>query len=94
MAAEFLLTTESAPSGFSIEKVFGLIQFTTAMKLGRGGADAEAMQAALDMLAEAAPAEANAVIGVRLSTAAVSSDDGMVVILTYIGTPAIISEIE
>lgn len=49
-------------------------------------------QEAMDHLASMAPSEANAVLGIQISTASQSFSNGTFLYLTLIGTPVIIAD--
>ena len=89
-----LLTTDSAPDGWKIERILTMIQLTTRIKVTDSGLRSEECQEALDMLADSAPDEANAVIGIRVTSSTLTIEDTVYLYLTYIGTPAIIVELE
>lgn len=90
---KYLLTIEGAPVGHQVDRVFTLIQITKQVKM-EARKSALQMQDALDELGNAAPTEANAVIGIRVSSAAVEIEGVPYLYFTYIGTPAVISPIE
>ncbi|CAG9169675.1 hypothetical protein [Cupriavidus pinatubonensis] len=88
----YLLTVEAAPAGYEVREVFTLIQFTKRLRVTEASASAAECQDALDVLSAAAPDGANAVLGVRLTSTAVSVDGEIYLFLTYLGTPARIVE--
>ncbi len=97
--SKLLFTTERLPEGFVVKKMFGLIQMTGTVEISKkadakGSVDREKndYQNILDNFRAAAPREANAVLGVQISTSAQSFSNGTFLFVTYIGTPAIIEQ--
>ena len=94
MAPPTLFTVAEPPVGFRVDHLFDMIQLTSSVKLGRKGDEQAAAQAALDQFAGSAPEMANAVIGVSLATCVSAGSDGVLTLyLTYIGTPAVLTEV-
>lgn len=94
-----LLTTETLPPGCIVTKVFSMIQITHAIEVSQKGwwrsiteASRDQYQEAYDRLAAAAPREANAILGIRATTACQAFGNGMFLYLTYIGTPAVFEQ--
>ena len=89
-----LLTTDHIPGGHEITLAYSMIETTYRIQisekgivkalLARGGNE---HQDALDHLAKQAPAGANAIVGIKVSTAAQAFGDGVFLYMTYIGTP-------
>lgn len=90
-----MIYTLDAVEGHEIVKTFGMVEATTVVRVSevtglRKLFDAERTthQDALNALADAAPDGANALLGVRVSTATCTDGDGdILLMLTYIGTP-------
>ncbi len=89
-----LYTLQTPPEGFKCTQIFPMIQITRQIKISQVGL-LEALtsntknpyQEALDALAACAPEEANAILGVQLSTATQHFNNGTFLYLSYIGTP-------
>jgi len=92
MSTRALLTCDAVPTHMVIEEVMTMVQFTKRLRLGEDGIDPSELQDALDRLAMAAPERANALIGVRVVTAAVAVSDTQYLYFTYTGTPAVVVE--
>jgi|GEM_PF-1227754 len=100
----FISTTEKLPDDLVLRVVFDVIQVTSAIKVCRSAlgdtlrqSEDEERQKAMDRLARIASDhrtpdgdQANAVIGVRLSTTTVELKDGMYMMMTWYGTPAFV----
>lgn len=98
-------TTDHLPDGVSVITLFSVIGLTTTIKLTRGlsdifreSPDSERAKA-LDNLAQSATGftdangnQANAIIGVRVSTTTASFEDGLYMFMTWYGTPAIVDD--
>ncbi|MDH0342159.1 hypothetical protein [Chromobacterium haemolyticum] len=89
----YLLTIETPPAGYEISKVFSMVQYTKGIRISETGLREEDCQDALDVLASSVPAEANALIGIKMTSTTLATAKGAYLYLTYIGTPAIIREI-
>ena len=98
---KILFSTDQMPVGMEVKKIFSMIQVGGAVKISEKGI-IEAVfgkkkneyQEILDRLVSYAPNEANAIIGVQISTAAQGFNHGSFLYVTYIGTPAIIGDIQ
>lgn len=96
-----MLYTVDRPDGFRITRTFGLVEATTSVEISDRGNWARLFeepstntQVALNRLAEAGPDEANAIVGVRLSTTAVVDGKGAILLLmTYYGTPVLLESV-
>lgn len=89
----YLLTIETPPAGYEISKVFTLVQYTKRINITEAGLRGEDCQDALDVLASAAPAEANAIIGIKMTSTTLATEKASYLYLTYIGTPAVIEKL-
>lgn len=89
----YLLTIETPPAGYEITKVFTLVQYTKRIKITESGLRGDDCQDALDVLAASAPEEANAIIGIKMTSTAFDTGKASYLCLTYIGTPAIIEKL-
>ena len=93
-----MIYTVDRPEGFVIRRTFGLVEATTRVEISDRGAlkrlfgeRISSHQEALNALAAAGPDAANAIVGVRLSTATVVDGAGTVqFLLTYYGTPVLL----
>lgn len=95
-----LFTTENLPEGLVVKEVFGMIQITGTVEVSnksliRGIFERKRneYQEVIDAFVETAPKEANAILGVQISTSAQNFNNGTFLYVTYIGTPAIIEDI-
>lgn len=96
-----MLYTVDRPEGFRVTRTFGLVEATTSVQISDPGSWARLFekpstdtQLALNRLAEAGPDEANAIVGVRLSTTAVVDGHGAILLLmTYYGTPVLMESV-
>ena len=87
------------PAGMKVKQIYPMIQFTDTVEISNKGLirglrerDKNEYQEIMDRFISYAPQEANAIIGVQISTAAQSFNNGSFLYVTYIGTPAIIAE--
>jgi regulator of nucleoside diphosphate kinase len=95
-----LLTTESLPIGLEIKEMFSMVQITKPVEISSKGvirglleAKKNEYQEALEMLAQVAPSNANAIVGIKVTTSTQSFSNGTFLYITYIGTPVIYGEI-
>ncbi len=95
-----IFTTDLLPVGLEVKETFSLIQFTGTIEVSRNllkklfGKKRNEYQEILDGFESYAPSEANAILGVQISTSTQDFSNGTFLYVTYIGTPAIIGEIE
>ncbi|HML83107.1 MAG TPA: hypothetical protein PKE37_15220 [Thiomonas arsenitoxydans] len=89
-----LYTLQTPPEGFKCTRMFAMIQITRQIKISQIGllealtsSGKDPYQQSLDTFADLAPQEANAILGVQLSTATQHFTNGTFLYLTYIGTP-------
>lgn len=89
-----LLSTDTLPSDYVIKEMFSMIQITKSIEVSNKGVlrgflerDRNEYQEALDLLASSAPSEANAIIGINVSSSTQQFSNGTFLYLTYIGTP-------
>ena len=94
---KILLTSDNLPEGMSVKQVFGLTQVTGTVEVSKKGMirgllekDKNEFQEVIDSFIKSAPAEANAIIGVQISTSSQQFTNGTFLYVTYIGTPAVI----
>lgn len=98
-------STDHLPEGVSVLTLFSVIEVTSSIKLSRGFSDMfhaspdTEHARALDNLTHLATGyvdangnKANAIIGVRASTATASFKDGTYMLITWYGTPAIVHD--
>lgn len=88
------------PENMEIKTIYPMIQFTGQVEISEKGPLKTIMeknrneyQEIMDSFITAAPFEANAIIGVQVSTTSQSFSDGAFMYVTYIGNPAIVGEI-
>jgi len=98
---KILFSTDQMPSGMEVKQIFSMIQVTGTIEISKKGLlrgifekNKNEYQEVMDNLINNAPDEANAIIGVQVSTAAQAFGNGSFLYVTYIGTPAIIGDIE
>jgi uncharacterized protein YbjQ (UPF0145 family) len=91
-----LLTTSSLPEGFVIKEAFTMVLINKAIEVSNKGIirsllekNQNEYQEALDFLASQAPKEANAIIGIQISTSTHQFSNGTFLYLTAVGTPVI-----
>lgn len=92
MSTRALLTCDVVPGHMVIDEVMTMVQFTKRLRIDEDGIDPAELEDALDRLAMAAPERANAVIGVKVVTAAVAVGEAQYLYFTYTGTPAVVVE--
>ena len=92
-------TTETLPEQMRIKSIFSMIETTHRIQISQKGLikgffqrKRDEHREALDKLIESAPSEANAIIGVKHSTATHTFPEGTFLFITYIGTPVVIEE--
>lgn len=95
-----LFTTDNLPEGIVVKEVFGMIQITGTVEVSNKGMirglferKRNEYQEVIDAFVDTAPTEANAILGVQISTSSQSFNNGTFLYVTYIGTPAIIENI-
>jgi uncharacterized protein YbjQ (UPF0145 family) len=93
-----LFTTDLLPEGTVVKETFGMVQFTGSVEISKKGFIRELFernkneyQNVIDSFVEATPSRANAILGVQISTSVQKFDKGVFMLVTYIGTPAIIN---
>lgn len=91
-----LLTTQSLPEGLVIKETFTMVLVNKAIEVSNKGIirgllerSRNEYQEALDFLATQAPQEANAIIGIQISTTTQQFPNGTFLYLTAIGTPIV-----
>ena len=91
-----LLTTSSLPEGFIFKEAFSMILINKTIEVSNKGIIRGLMeksrneyQEALDFLVSQAPEEANAIIGIQISTSTQQFSNGTFLYLTAIGTPVV-----
>lgn len=89
-----LLSTDHIPVSHEIQTVFDMVEVTYPIQISSKGVvqgflerNRNEHQEAMDLLVQAAPAGANAIIGIKVTSAAQAFSDGSFLYLTYIGTP-------
>lgn len=90
-----MIYTVERPEGHKILNTFGMVEATTVVRLSEltglnkmFEGDGASHQDAMNALADVAPNTANAIVGVRVSTACCTDGEGKILLLiTYIGTP-------
>lgn len=89
-----LLSTDHVPVSHEIEAVYNMIEITYRIQISSKGLirgliekGRNEHEEALEYLVKAAPQGANGIIGIKVSSAAQTFNDGTFLYLTYIGTP-------
>jgi len=89
------------PENMEIKTVYPMIQFTGQIEISEKGPLKKIMEKnrneyeeIINSFITAAPFEANAIIGVQVSTTSQAFGDGVFLFMTYIGNPAIVGEID
>lgn len=95
--SKLVLSTNKLPEGMSVAEIFNMVQYTGTVEISDRGvvvglyerkpAD---YQDILDAFCASAPAEANAIIDVQVSTCTHSFNDVSYLYITYIGTPVVL----
>lgn len=93
-----MIYSVDCPAGHRVLHTFGLVESTTAVGMSAKSAWSKFVEGtgpthrdAMENLGAIAPDGANAIVGVRLSTAtAVDGDGRILLVLTYIGTPVVL----
>jgi hypothetical protein len=91
----YLFTVDSPPAGFKIARLFRMVQYIRRFDLSRAALPVEDYENALDVLATepSLPKDANAIIGIKVSSSILADSKGAYLYLVYIGTPAKITDI-
>lgn len=96
-----LLTTQSLPEGVFIEEAFNMVLINKAIEVSSKGVirgllerNRNEYQEAIDFLVNQAPSEANAIIGIQVSTSTQQFSNGTYLYLTAVGTPVVLGKRE
>ncbi|MBU2711102.1 hypothetical protein [Zooshikella harenae] len=91
---KLLLTTEELPSCYRIKHMYNMVQITRAVEISKKGLirgflerKRNEYEETLDELMLMAPENANAIIGIRVSTTTQQYAKATYLYITYIGTP-------
>lgn len=94
-----LLTTDHIPGEHEITFAYSMIEITYRTQISQKGIikafldrNRNEHQEALDLLARQAPANANAIVGIKVSSATQNFGNEAFLYLTYIGTPVTYAE--
>ena len=89
-----LLSTDHIPVSHEIETVFDMVEVTYRIQISSKGLiqglldrNRNEHDEAMQLLAKVAPSSANAIIGIKVSSATQAFNEGTFLYLTYIGTP-------
>jgi regulator of nucleoside diphosphate kinase len=95
--SKLLLTTDKLPEGMVVAEVFNMVQFTGTVELSERGIvvglferKRTEYQDIVDAFSASAPNEANAIIGVQMSTSTQAFSDTTYLYITYVGTPVVL----
>jgi regulator of nucleoside diphosphate kinase len=98
---KILFSTDQMPSGMEVKKSYSMVQVTGTVEISNKGLirgilerNNNEYQKVMNQLISFAPSEANAIIGVQISTAVQNFNNSSFLYISYIGTPAIIGHIE
>lgn len=94
-----ITTTNTVPANFEVKTMFDLVLITLSIEVSDKGLIRNLIEKkrndyeeAIAQLIKLAPADANAIIGVQVSTATQQFSNGVFLALTLIGTPVYIEE--
>ena len=88
-----IISTGELPVGMEINEIYPMVQATGSFEFRPGRNTEELMLEKIkEELINKSPEEANAIIGVKVTTTANNYPGGSTIFATYIGTPAIIIE--
>lgn len=97
---KILFSTDKLPAGIEIKQLYSMVQVTGTIEISKKGMirglitkNKNEYQEIMESLISSAPPEANAIIGIQISTSAQEFKNGSFLYVTYIGTPAIIGDI-
>jgi regulator of nucleoside diphosphate kinase len=92
--SKLILTTDSLPEGMAIAEVYTMIQFTGTVEISDRGVVVGLFerkrtdyQDIIDNFSASSPADANAIIGVQVSTSTQAFKEVTYLYITYVGTP-------
>jgi regulator of nucleoside diphosphate kinase len=95
--SKLLLTTDKLPAGMAVAEVFNMVQFTGTVEISERGVvvglferKRTEYQDIIDAFSASAPNEANAIIGVQMSTSTQAFSDTTYLYITYVGTPVVL----
>lgn len=95
--SKLLLTSEHLPAGKAIAEVYSMVQFTGTVEISERGVVVGLFERKRteyeDIIAHfsaSAPSEANAILGVQVSTATQAFGELTYLYITYIGTPVLL----
>jgi len=85
-----IFTTDNLPEGTIVKEVFGIIQVTGTIEVSKKGmirgiieGKRNEYQEVIDSFVNSAPAEANAILGVQISTSSQQFGNGTFLYATY-----------
>lgn len=95
--SKLLLTTDKLPAGMAVAEVFNMVQFTGTVEISERGVvvglferKRTEYQDIIDAFSASAPHEANAIMGVQVSTSTQAFSDTTYLYITYVGTPVVL----
>ncbi len=96
---KYIFTTENLPENIIVKELFGMVQTTGIVEISKKGfirglieGKKNEYQKVINAFVNNCPNEANAILGVQISTSSQQFNNGTFIYVTYIGTPAIIEE--
>lgn len=97
---KLLITGDILPSTMSVAEVFSMVQFTGTVEISERGTVVGLFerkrtneQDIIDQFAASAPSEANAIVGVQVSTATHRFGELSYLYITYVGTPVLLVQV-
>lgn len=94
-----LLTTQTLPEGCVVKQAYSMILVNKAIEISNKGLVRGVLERnrneydeAIDLFVSFAPSEANAIIGVQISTSTQHFSNGIYLYLTMVGTPIVYAE--
>ncbi|MFC4701188.1 hypothetical protein ACFO4O_13530 [Glaciecola siphonariae] len=95
--SRLILTGDKLPQGMAIAEAYNMIQFTGTIEISDRGIVVGLFerkrtdyQDIIDNFSAQAPTDANAIVGVQVSTSTQSFGDVTYLYITYIGTPVML----
>jgi len=90
VSAKILFTTPLVPHTHRITVIYPMVVGTYRVPFG----DSERAELARKEFAELGGDEANAIVAVGINTTVVAGDDGVMLYMTFFGTPALVEGIQ
>lgn len=95
--SKLILTSDKLPQDMAIAEIYSMIQFTGTVEISERGVivglferKRTEYQDIIDHFSACAPPDANAIMGVQVSTSTQAFGDVSYLYITYIGTPVLL----